>query len=294
MFKAVGKYIWLWILLLWIVSSCGSYYKVSRYKTNEQKWEGANQLYGQKKYLQSATLFSELLPVLKGTSREEECLYLLAQSYYKQNDFESSGHYFRRYYSSYPAGSHVSEAVYYCGYGYYLSSPNYELDQSATTMRALEEFNLFLEYFPEHEKAQEVQGLIDEMNNKLAYKQYKTAELYYNLGDYLGNNYLSCVVTAKNTLNDYPYTKHREELYILILRARFQEAHRSVETKKQERYRNVIDEFYNYKNEYPEGKYLNEATRYYKIAQAYTHSDEGEYSKLLKEEKNKKVKNTLK
>lgn len=58
-------------------------------------------------------------------------------------------------------------------------------------------------------------------------KDYLAAKLYYDLGSYTGNstysttgnNYLSCIVTAQNALKDYPYTKMREDLSILVLRA---------------------------------------------------------------------------
>jgi outer membrane protein assembly factor BamD len=39
--------------------------------------------------------------------------------------------------------------------------------------------------------------------------------------------------------------------------------------KKKERFRGVIDEYYNYQNEYPEGKYMKEAERILRTAQKY-------------------------
>lgn len=48
----------------------------------------------------------------------------------------------------------------------------------------------------------------------------------------MGNNYLSCVITAQNALKDYPYTDYREDLSILILRAKYEMAVNSVEDKR--------------------------------------------------------------
>jgi outer membrane protein assembly factor BamD len=73
-------------------------------------------------------------------------------------------------------------------------------------------------------------------------------------------------VSAQNALKDYPYTTLREDLSILILRARYQMAHKSVESKKLERYRNTIDEYYAFKTEFPDSKYMKEADKYYKEA----------------------------
>ena len=80
-------------------------------------------------------------------------------------------------------------------------------------------------------------------------KEYLSAKLYYNLGNYMGNNYQSCVITAQNALKDYPYTNMREELSILILKAKYELAYYSVEEKKLERYRETVDEYYAFKNE---------------------------------------------
>ena len=93
-----------------------------------------------------------------------------------------------------------------------------------------------------------------------------STHLYYDLGNYLGNNYESAVITADNALKEYPYTKYKEEFHILILRSRYEEATRSVEEKREERLREVIDEYYTYLNEFPEGKHLKEAKKIYESA----------------------------
>ena len=98
-------------------------------------------------------------------------------------------------------------------------------------------------------------------------KEYLSARLYYNLGNYLGNNYQACVITAQNALRDYPYTNLREDLSILILRAKYELAVYSVEDRKMERYREAVDEYYAFKNEFPESKYLKEADRIFDEAQ---------------------------
>ena len=83
----------------------------------------------------------------------------------------------------------------------------------------------------------------------------------------MGNNYKSCIITAQNALTDYPYTKLREELSILVLRARYSMAKESVQDKMIDRYRDTIDEYHAFKNEFPESKYLKEAEKIYRESQ---------------------------
>ena len=109
--------------------------------------------------------------------------------------------------------------------------------------------------------------MLYELHDRLVEKEYRSAKLYYDLGNYMGNNYRACIITAQNALNDYPYTKLREELSFLVLRARYSMARESVQDKMIDRYRDTIDEYHAFKNEFPESKYLKEAEKIYRDSQ---------------------------
>ena len=147
----------------------------------------------------------------------------------------------------------------------YLDSPDPRLDQSQT-YKAIEQLQLYLEYYPQSERAEEAQNIMFELQEKLAYKELMATRLYFNLGTYMGNNFQSCVITAQNALKNYPYSKYREEFMFLIIRAKYELALVSVEEKLQGRYRDVVDEYYNYMNEYPEGNYVKQVTKFYDYA----------------------------
>ena len=119
-------------------------------------------------------------------------------------------------------------ARFYCGYGYYLDSPEAKLDQTGT-YRAIDEMQRFLDYFPNSERAKQAQDIIFELQDKLVYKELLNAQLYYNLGNYMGNNYQSAIITAQNALKEYPYTRYKETLSMLILKSKYQEAVQSIE-----------------------------------------------------------------
>ena len=249
-----------------LLVSCGEYNKMLKSTDYELKYDYAKKAFERKKYMQAATLLEELVAIFKGTDRAEESLYLLARSYYLNKDYITSGEYFQAYYKNYPKGEYTELARFYCGYGYYLDSPEAKLDQTGT-YRAIDEMQRFLDYFPNSERAKQAQDIIFELQDKLVYKELLNAQLYYNLGNYMGNNYESCVITAQNALKDYPYTDYREELSILILRARHEMAIYSVEDKKMDRYRETVDEYYAFKNEFPESKYLKEAEKIFNESQ---------------------------
>lgn len=261
--KTVG----LLMMMIVLLSSCGEYNKILKSTDYELKYSYAKKYFNAKQYNKSATLLDELMPIFKGTAYAEESLYLLAQSYYGQKDYETASQYFETYYTTYPKGEYTELARFYSGYGLYLDSADPRLDQSMT-YRAIEQLQLYMEYYPQSERASEAQNIMFELQEKLAYKELMATRLYFNLGTYMGNNYLSSVITAQNALKNYPYSKYREELMFYMIRSKYELALVSVEERLQGRYREVVDEYYNYLNEYPDGRYLKQVERYFNYANA--------------------------
>lgn len=259
------KVVFLWMMTAVLLASCGEYNKILKSTDYELKYSYAKKYFNAKQYAKSATILDELVTIFKGTAYAEESLYLLAQSYYGQKDYQTASQYFETYYTTYPKGEYTELARFYSGYGLYLDSPDPRLDQ-AQTYKAIEQLQLYLEYYPQSERAQEAQNILFDLQEKLAYKELLATRLYYNLGTYLGNNYLSSVITAQNALKNYPYSKYREEFMYLTIRSKYELSLVSVEEKLQGRYRDVVDEYYNYMNEYPEGKYVKQVKKFYDYA----------------------------
>lgn len=248
------------LLSVLLLPSCGEYNKLLKSTDYEYKYEAAKNYFAKGQYNRAATLLNELIAILKGTDKAEESLYMLGMSYYNQKDYQTAAQTFIQYYNVYPRGIYTELARFHAGKALYLDTPEPRLDQSGT-YTAIQQLQMFMEYFPQSSRKEEAQNMIFALQDKLVMKEYLSAKMYYNLGNYLGNNYLSCVITAQNALKDYPYTNLREDLSILILRAKYEMAINSVDDKKPERYRETVDEYYAFKNEFPESKYLKDAER---------------------------------
>lgn len=248
--------------------SCGEYSKVLKSRDANYKFEYAKKAFDQKKYLQAATVLTDIITPLRGTPNGEEALYLLAMSHYENKDYDNAAVYFKNYYQRYPKGKFAELAHFYSGYGFYLNSPEPQLDQSST-IHAMEELQSFIDYYPKSDRVTVAQNAIFEMQDKLTLKELQNAQLYYNLGNYLGNNYEACVITSKNAIKNYPYSKYKEDFEMLILKSKFQEAQLSVNERKEDRYREVLDEYYSFINNYPESKNRQEADNIMKVAKRH-------------------------
>ena len=258
----------LFVLLGLGLASCSGYQKLLKSTDYELKWKKANEFYEQKKYQHAIELLEELEPIHKGTNRAEQTLFMLGNSYYNRKDFISAAHYFETYTKTYPKGTFTEDCRFLSGKAAYLSSPDPRFSQEET-VKAMDQLGAFLDYYPESDKKPEVTKMLSELQEKLVYKQLLNSRLYYNLGNYLGNNYQACIITANNALSDYPVSIYREDLSFLILKSRYMLANESSEETKIERYKATVDEYYSFVNEYPEGKYLKEAKNILKQCQKY-------------------------
>lgn len=251
--------------VIFLLASCGEYTKVLKSRDINYKFEYAKRAYDEKKFVQASTILTDIITPLRGGPNGEEALFLLAMSYYENKDYLNSAVYFKTYYNRYPKGKFTELARFYSGYGYYLDSPDPQLDQT-NTIKAIEELQGFLDYFPKSDRVTIAQNAIFEMQDKLTLKELQNAQLYYNLGNYLGNNYESAIIVAQNALKTYPYSKYKEDFELLILKSKFQEAKQSISERQADRYRDVVDEYYSFINNYPDTKHKKEAETIFRIA----------------------------
>ena len=243
-----------------LFTGCGEYQKLLKSRDPEEKYQAALRYFNEKEYVKAQTLLDDVTAYYKGTERSQDVLAYLARSYMGQKVYESATDYYQAYVRNYPKGKYAAEAYFQVGHCQYLNSPDARLDQGITK-KAIEALTLFVELYPESPYAEQAYQEMSELYDKLALKELKSAELYYNLGTYLGNNYESCEIVAKNALKNYPSNAYIEEFNWLILQSKYQQMINSVEELKLERARDTQDEYYNFITEFPTSKHRKEADR---------------------------------
>lgn len=260
------KYIFAIFTSLLILTSCTEYQNLLKSNDPELKYDKAVEYYAAGKYDKAISLFSDVSSYYRNTDRSELIINYLAKANMAKKDYFSASEYYNTYAKSYPRGRFIQEAKFGIAYCHYLDSPDVRLDQTST-IKGINAFQEFIDLYPNSENVKDANKYLTELTDKLAQKELINADLYYNLGTYLGNNYLSAVVTAENALKKYPGTKFREDLMIVILESKYQQALYSDEQLKIDRYQSTIDEAYTYKNEYPQGKFIKQADEILKISE---------------------------
>ena len=217
-----------------LLSSCKSYNALQKTTDYDYKYEAAKQAYAAGHYTRAYQLLDELILIMKGTANAEECLFMDAMCYYNIHDYETATLHFDRYFKTYPKGTYTELARFYSGKSSFLQSPDPRLDQTPT-YTAINSLQDFLEFYPLSERRAEVNDMIFQLQDRLVQKEYESAQLYYNLGSY-------------------------------VVRARYHLANNSVRGKANERFTQTIDEYWGFKNEFPDSKYIGEADRIFRHA----------------------------
>lgn len=257
------------VALMGVLSGCGEYQALLKSNDPELKYQKAIEYFNNKQYARAQTLLDDISSYYRGTERSEDVLAYLARSYMGQKDYNSAAQYYEAYIRNYPKGRYATEARFQVGHCYFLDSPDARLDQEITR-KGIEALTNFVELFPDSPYTEQAYDEILQLQEKLALKELYSARLYYNLGSYLGNNYLSCEITSRNALKNYPDTQYAEEFHWLILQAKYQQTLISIEDKKIDRARETQDECYNYLTDYPESKHRSQTERMLREMQKIT------------------------
>jgi len=248
------------IILSAVILSCKGYEQVLKSRDYKLKLATAMEYYNTEEYVRASTLFDQIAPIYRGTIKADTVFYYQAKSYYMQRDYILSGHYFNALATDYPNSVYAEEADFLTGYCYYKLSPKPSLDQEST-VNAITALQLFMIKYPSSPRIKDAQMHIEEMRNKLVEKSFLNAKLYYNLGDYKAS-----IIALKNSLNEFPDTKYREELLFLILKSSYLLADNSIYSKRKERFQDTVDEYYTFISEFPDSKYMKEAEKMYEVS----------------------------
>lgn len=268
---------------LFLLTGCNEYQSLMKSTDYEYRYEAAKAYYAEGKFNKASQMLGDLVTTFKGTAWGEESLYLLAMSEFKSKNYDTAGDYFKKYYQRYPNGTYTEPAFYQSGLALFYQAPDTRLDQTST-ISAMGELQSFMDTYPFSPLKAECQEKVMQLQDKLVDKELQAAQLYYDLGNYTvncfygGTNYDACIVTARTALDDYPYAaqEKRERLSWLMLSSKYKLANESIETKRVQRFRDAIDEYYAFENDFPESKYMKSAKEILRKAEKVVKSNGGD------------------
>jgi outer membrane protein assembly factor BamD len=204
----------------------------------EDQFALAKREFEKKHYDRAVIEFQKLIFNYSGAVFIDSAQYLLGMSYLNQNDYPLAQVEFNKLLSRFPTSQLSDDAAFMVASCDFKMSARAELDQERTS-KALEELKNFLDDYPESDRANEAQNLLNECHSKLAKKAYDSGRLYFKM-----KQYEAALIYLKDLINEYHDTKWAAPAQFYIAEAYF----------KQKKYDQAKEEYQKFLENFPEDK----------------------------------------
>jgi len=240
-----------------ILSSCSKgITKILKNPDPEYKLRIAEQYYVKKKYTKAQAIYEDVMPYYKTRAEFQDIYYKYAYCAYYQADYMNAENLYKSFLEIFPNSPKSEEVDYMRAFSYYKQSPKPELDQT-NTIKAMGMMQTFINTHPGSAKNKEAQDIIDACRKKLEIKDFRSAQLYFDMGQFRAAG-----VAFATLLSAYPESLRGDEYKLMIIRSYYRYAEMSVEEKKPERFEQVIDECHDFVDRFPDSKLRKDAENF--------------------------------
>lgn len=191
--------------------------------TAEEHYNYAFELFTDEDYQEAIKEFQSILLQYPGSAINDDAQYHLGLTYFNRSEYLLAAYEFSKLIRDIPASTYVPEAQYMLAESYYQLSPNYQLDQSYSK-KAIQEFQAFLDFFPANPKVEEAEQKIQQLNEKLAQKEFSSARIYEKM-DYT-NAAIKYYKNVAETYHDTPFAADAlyRKIQLLVSKDKISEA----------------------------------------------------------------------
>ncbi|MBI5326099.1 MAG: outer membrane protein assembly factor BamD [Ignavibacteriae bacterium] len=197
-------------------------------KSAEETYNEAMELFNDEDYLESEKLFELIRLQYSASQFADDAQFYLAESNFKRKEYIYAAYNYNMLRRIYPHSEYTKKSLFQSGMCYYKLSPEYDRDQDYT-VKAIQSFSEFQTVYPDDSLYSRATEYIKELREKLAHREYFTAELYRKMF-----SPESAVIYFDTVINDYPDTEYYEP-------ALFGKIEILIEMKKNDEARSLID-----------------------------------------------------
>ena len=229
------------VILISILSGCKST-EVKQDQTAETLFNKGVEYFKDKDWIEADKTFQVVKLQYPASQYADDAQYYMAEVNYGRGEYILASFNYNLLRRTYPTSEFVKISLYKSGLCYNELSPNYDRDQEYTT-KAIETFQDFQRLYPQDTLYKQAGQYIEELRNKLAEREYTTAELYIKLF-----SPRSAIVYLDVLISDYTDTKYYELAY-------FKKIAILIDSKKTDEAKSIINQ---YKKIFSKGVYLNQ------------------------------------
>jgi len=243
-----------------MLAGCSRVGKILKSSDYDYKLKKGDEFFAKKKYTQAQTIYEDVFPVMKGTPKFENLYYNWAYCFYNSRDFVSAENTFKGFVENFPNSSRAEECEFMRAYCYYKQSPNVELDQTPS-MKAITYLQTFIMQHPNSYRNKEAYEIIDKLRAKIEDKEYRSANLYYNLG-----LYKAAGTAFSELINNHPDSKLADSYKLKAIKSWYEYAKNSIDIRKEERFEKVLNECADFVDRFPDSELVGDVERIKNLA----------------------------
>ena len=248
------------LLICTSILGCSNVGRIN-YTTPQEAFGKGRALFEEGKYDLAVQYFQGVFSFGRTHQWAPDAQLYLARSYRENGDFLLAASEYERFTKIYRADERLAEANFEWAMTYFDLSPESALDQS-DTKRAIEEFELFMDRFPNHELVNEAQKTIVQLRTKLAQKQFDTAKLYERR-----ELFEAAALSFESVFDLYPDTEWAQQALVGAVRSYIAYSDQSIPSRQRERLLSAVKNYDRLTQIFQESPYLKEAEALYKEAQ---------------------------
>ena len=186
---------------LFLLAACGDSAQTLRTMTTEDRFRRGMEALEDEDYLEAQEAFNTIILQDPASDYADDAQFYLGETYFRDGDFKLAAFNYNRLRTSFPNSPFYKDAFFRSGEAYYYSSLSYDRDQRETKF-AIDVFRAFGTYYAADSLATLARQRIGELQNKLAEKDYRTAELYRKMEEYR-----AALVYFEKVIENFPGTE---------------------------------------------------------------------------------------
>lgn len=170
-------------ILLIAAIGCSGSIDTSKF-TPDEYFDYIKKLYDDGDYFDALQHFKSILIQYPSNPISDDAQYYLGMTYFQRSEYILAAYEFSKLIKDLPASPFVPESQYMLAESYYQLSPAPALDQRYSK-KAVEEFQAFIDFFPTDKKVEQAEAKINEINDKVALKEFNSAQIYEKMQYYI-------------------------------------------------------------------------------------------------------------
>lgn len=224
------------IVTLVVLTGCSGSGRL-RYDTPEEAFTKGKEYFDAGKYQRAVEYFQGTFDFGRTHPYAADAQFMMAQAYQLNGDYLLAANEYQRFMQLYRNDPRVEDAEFQSAMTLYERSPKVQRDQT-DTKKSAEQFQLFIDRYPNSPLVATADSLIRVQREKLALKQYESARLYETR-----ELYEAAAITYVSVFDRYPDTSWGDDALLGAIRNMITFSKESVIQKRAERYEKAVQNY---------------------------------------------------